>query len=275
MAIWSALRKSKKRSAKRIGLALSGGGARGLAYIEFCKAMDDLGVRPSIVSGTSIGAIFGAFIAADFTGRRMEQELEILSPLKIPKLIDVNLKKAVLKGQKVMEYLQKVIGVERFEDLSIPLKIVAADYWRREPVIFERGPLMPAVRASISLPAIFKPLQYQGRVLIDGGAVDPLPHEIIRDQCDYLIAIDVSGSIAPTKGSLMPGMFDSIMETFQTMQSAIIAEKLKRTPVDLYVKPRLLNYSILDFLKEKEIRASVALDVAAFRQKLKADLHLL
>jgi NTE family protein len=259
---------------KRVGLALGGGGARGLCFIEFCKAMDELGIRPSIISGTSIGAVIGAFYAAGFSGKRMEEELESISLLKIPRLMDFRLKSALLKGRRIEAFFRSVLGCDSFADLPIPLKITATDYWSREAVVFDSGALMPAIRASISLPAIFEPVRYQNRVLIDGGAANPLPHDLIRNECDYLIAIDVSGTIEPVHAKMMPGLFDSIMETFQAMQTTIITEKLKQSPVDYYASPRLTNLGILDFFKEKEIRASVAADVELFKAKLVHDLNL-
>jgi NTE family protein len=257
---------------KRVGLALGGGGARGLCIIEFCKAMDELGIRQSIISGTSIGAVIGAFYAAGFSGKRMEEELESISLLQIPRLMDFRLKSALLKGRRIEAFFRTVLGCDCFEDLATPLKVTATDYWSREAVVFDSGALMPAIRASISLPAVFEPVRYQNRVLIDGGASNPLPHDLIRDECDYLIAIDVSGTIEPVHSKVMPGLVDSIIETFQAMQTTIIAEKLRQSPVDCYVCPRLTNFGILDFIEEKKIRASVAADVEAFKQKLKKDL---
>ncbi len=258
---------------RRIGLALSGGGARGLCYIEFFKALDELGIRPSVISGTSIGAVIGALAAAGFSGRRMEELLQELKP-QIPRLIDLRLRKALIKGRRIEAFLNETLGLSRFEELSIPLIITATDYWNREQVVFDSGPLVPVIRASISLPAIFQPVLLNGRVLIDGGAVNPLPLDLIRDRCDFLIAIDISGTISPRGDELIPGIFDSVMETFQAMQSTIIAEKMRRTRPDLYVRPTLLNFGILDFFKEKEIRASVEEDVRDFKEKLATALRL-
>lgn len=257
---------------KRVGLALGGGGARGLCLIEFCKALDELGVRPSVISGTSIGAVIGALYAAGFSGADMERELKSITLLKIPRLMDLRLGSALLKGRRIEAFLRSILGCDRFEDLKVPLKITAADYWRRELVVFERGPLIPAIRASISLPVIFEPVQNEGRLLIDGGVIDPLPHDLIRDHCDYLIAVDISGTIAPVNGKARPKLFETVMETFEALQTTLIAEKLRRLAVECYVRPPLLNYGILDFFKEKEIRASVAGDVRAFKQKLKREL---
>lgn len=257
----------------KVGLALGGGGARGLCFIEFCKAMDELGVKPSIIAGTSIGAIIGAFYAKGIPGYEMEKFLRHITLLKIPRLVDFSVfgRSALLKGRRIEAFIRTHLRCDRFEDLQIPFKITATDYWKREPVVIDHGPLIPAIRASMSLPAIFEPVQYENRFLIDGGAVNPLPIDIIRDECDYLIAIDVAGTIAKDNGQ-KPGMFECIMSTYQIMQNTIIQEKMKHFAPDLYVHPRLVNFGILDFHHEKEIRKSVRGDVYRFKRLLKQDL---
>lgn len=258
----------------KLGLVLGGGGARGLCFIEFCKALDELGIKPSVIAGTSIGAIIGAFYAAGFPGYEMERFLRKLTLLKIPRLVDFHLfaRSALLKGRRIEAFMRTLLRCDHFEELQIPLKVTATDYWRREQVVFDSGPLVPAIRASMSLPAIFEPVVFNDRVLIDGGATNPLPIDIIRSECDYLIAIDVAGSILKKNGEQIPGMFETIMSTYQAMQSTIIAEKMKCAKPDLYVRPRLLNFGILDFHREKEIRKSVRGDVYRFKRALKQEL---
>jgi NTE family protein len=258
---------------KRVGLALGGGGARGLCMIEFCKALDELGVKPNIISGTSIGAIIGAFYAAGFSGREMEKRLSDLSLLKIPHLVDFKLfsATALIKGRRISAFFRSTLGCDSFADLSIPLIISATDYWNRSQVVFDQGPLIPAIRASMSLPVIFEPVEYKNTLLIDGGISNPLPHDLIRDKCDYLIAIDVCGKVR-LHSRHNPRIFDSIMNTFETMQCSIIAEKLIKSRVECYIQPMLENVGILDFYREKEIRKSVQQDVIAFEKKLQAEL---
>jgi NTE family protein len=258
----------------KVGLAFGGGGARGLCFIEFCKALDDLNIKPSIISGTSIGAIMGAFYAAGYAGYEMERFLRNITLLKIPRLVDLKLfgRTSVLKGRRLEIFIKHLLDCDTFSDLDIPLKITATDYWKRKPVVFDEGPLIPAIRASMSLPAVFEPVYFDGRVLIDGGSTNPLPIDIIRDECDYLIAIDVSGELYSKDDQQIPGMYDSIMSAYQIMQNTIIAERLKFIKPDLYIKPRLANFGLLDFHREKEIRKSVRADVYRFKRILKNDL---
>ena len=246
---------------------------RALCLVEFCKALDTLGVKPDIISGSSIGAIIGAFYAAGFSGVEMEDRLSDLLLLKIPRLVDFKLfsTSAILKGRRIAAFLRSTIGCDNFKDLAIPLKITATDYSSRRQTVFDSGPLIPAMRAGMSLPAIFEPVQHESGFFIDGGVSNPLPFDLIRDECDYLIAIDVSGSIR-TRTSHKPSMFDSIMNTFECLQIALIAEKMNKTPVECYVRPSLENVRILDFHHEKEIRKSVYQDVVEFKKKLQRDL---
>lgn len=261
---------------KRIGLALGGGGARGLCMIEFFKVLDELNLKPVVISGTSIGAIVGAFYAAGFSGRRMQSLMDEIGILELSKLIDISLftRRAFLKGKAVREFFEEHISKTLFDQLNIPLYVVATDYWRQEQVVMDKGDLISAVRASMSIPGIFEPVERGTRILVDGGAVNPLPHDVIRDKCDYLIAIDVSGRIAPVKNKRIPTMFDSVMGTFQTLEHALIQHQLKESAVECYIAPNLTNIGILDFHKEKQIRTSVKSDIDLFRSRLKKDLNV-
>jgi len=136
---------------KTIGLALGGGGARGLCHIDFCMALDEMGLKPTIISGTSIGAIAGGFYAAGVSGAGMEEILEQIGIREISKMVDFSIlnPSGLVKGKGVTDFLCKHLPAKTFEELLIPLKVVATDYWRREEVIFDSGDLIPAIRASI------------------------------------------------------------------------------------------------------------------------------
>ena len=180
---------------KRIGLALGGGGAKGLCHIAFLKALDELEVRPAVIAGTSIGAVIGGFYAAGISGAKMEQLLKTIGFTELYKLIlDFSLlsNSAIFTGNRVEEFLAKKIPFQTFEEVQVPLKVVATDFWNRREVILENGSLITALRASMAMPAVFEPVLLNDRVLIDGGAVNPLPYDLIRAECDLTIAIDVS-----------------------------------------------------------------------------------
>ncbi len=258
---------------KKIGLALGGGGARGLCHIEFCRALDEMKIKPSIISGTSIGSIIGSFYAAGMSGAEMKELAETIDLFEYGKMIDISIlrPKGLLKGKRVEEFLQKHLPVKTFEELKIPLKIVAADFWNRKQIIFQSGSLIPAIRASISIPAIFEPVRIDGIIMVDGGTVNPLPMNIIRNSCDILIAIDVSGKNVPSRKDQMPSIFDSIMMSYQIMETVFVKNQLEIVKPEVYIKPDLINIQILDFHKSREIMESVKNDV----RKLKSDLKKL
>lgn len=256
--------------ARKIGLALGGGGARGLCHIEFIKVLDELGLKPSILSGTSIGAIVGALYASGYSGKDMEELLNEIGLKEISKMVDPSFFSlaGLVKGKGVIDFLKKNIPVKTFEQLKIPLKIVATDYWQQREVILEKGELIPAIRASISIPAIFEPVKIDGRVLIDGGVTNPVPYDIIRDQCDLLIAIDVGGYREASTNVRMPNMFENILSTVQILQNAIVENKMSIAKPDIYIKPPLKNIGLLEFEKYEKVIRSARKDVEAFREKI-------
>ncbi|MBN2414490.1 patatin-like phospholipase family protein [bacterium] len=261
---------------KRIGLALGGGGARGLCHIEFIKVLDELHLKPSIISGTSIGSIIGAFYAAGFSGDEMTALIDTISLRELTRLLDFSIlsPSGLVKGDRVIEFLEENLPAKRFEDLEIPLKIVATDFWNREEVVFESGELIPAIRASISIPGIFEPVNQNGVVMVDGGAVNPVPMSVIHDLCDFLIAVDVSGTNAPPKRNKIPSMFTAVMTFFQIMETSINREQRAIFNPDIYLRPRLENVQVLDFHRDDEILASVSDDVVHFRKELTAKLEM-
>jgi len=255
---------------KRIGLALGGGGAKGLCHIAFLKALDEMGLRPSVIAGTSIGAIVGAFYAAGVSGAQMEEMLRTVRVAEINKMVDFSgpLASAFLKGKGVERFFHNNIPARYFKDLKIPLKIVATDFWKRTEVVFESGELVPAIRASMSIPGLFKPVKIGDTVLVDGGAVNPLPYDTIRTECDVLIAIDVSGAKTPGGRGLIPSFMESIMSTFQIMQRSIVEHKLRISQPDIYIKPELKNVRVLEFYRYAEIMRGVQDDVERFKHEV-------
>jgi len=256
---------------KKLGLALGGGGAKGLCHIAFLKALDDMGVRPAMIAGTSIGAIIGGFYAAGMSGASLEQELGnlgIIAGIKIATDFSLFSDSAIYKGKGVEEFIARLLPVHTFEALEIPLKVVATDFWNRREVVFASGNLVSAIRASMAMPAIFEPAVINGIVLIDGGAVNPLPYDLLRSECEVTAAIDVSGTKEQPEGDPVPNMVESILSTFQIMQAAIVEGKKKTSPPDIYIKPALTNIRVLDFYRYKEILTGVQPDMSRFKEDL-------
>lgn len=247
-----------------IGIAFGAGGARGIAHLVMIEALDELGVKPSIITGSSIGAVVGAFYAAGYSGKEMREILDQLINPKSDSVFDFLLKSDIvklftmfdpqfiksgfIKGEKFQKYMESHLKVSRFEQLKVPLKIVATDYWKKESVVFEKGELLPAIKASYSLPGLFTPVKIKDRILIDGGAVNPLPFDLIMDKCNITIAIDVTAFKAQNESEIPP-TFDSVFTTYQTMQNSIIKERLKFLRPDIYIRPEIYDVRVFDFVK--------------------------
>ncbi len=255
---------------KKIGLALGGGGARGLCHIQFLKALDALCVKPAVIAGTSMGAIIGAFYAAGVSGIDLDAINQEIDLIDFSRMLDFSIlsPKGLVKGKAVMDFIEKKLPVKTFEACGIPLKIVATDFWSRSEIIYDRGLLRPAIRASMSIPGVFEPVIERNTVLIDGQMVNPVPMSLIREECDILIAIDVSGTFSPSKPGAKPGIFDSIMNAFRIMETRIVEHEKEKYKPEIYIRPALNNIYTLDFHKEEEIMSSVASDVEQFKKEL-------
>jgi len=257
-----------KVDSKSIGIAFGAGGARGIAHLLMIEALEELGVKPSIISGSSIGAVVGTFYAAGFTSKEMREILnQLVNPKSdsvfdfwrksdIAKLLTMFdpqfIKSGFIKGEKFQSYMKSHLKISKFEELKIPLLIVATDYWKKEAVVFEKGDLILPIKASYSLPGLFTPVKIKNRILIDGGAVNPLPFDLIMDKCDITIAIDVTAFKAQNDSEIPP-TFDSVFTTYQTMQNSIIKERLKFQRPDIYIKPEIYDVRVFDFVKTDSI----------------------
>jgi NTE family protein len=260
---------------KKIGLALGGGGAKGLCHIAFLKALDEMGVKPALIAGTSIGAVIGGFYAAGLSGAEIEAELKNIRLRDIYQMaVDFSVfsNSALYRGRGVEDYLRRQIPVRTFEELPIPLKVVATDFWNRREVVLERGDLTTAIRASMAMPAVFEPVLLNGTVLIDGGAVNPLPYDLLRGKCELNIAIDASGEKTYTPDDPVPNMLESILNTFQIMQASIVEAKRKVFQPEIYLKPALTNIRVLDFYRYKEILGGVRDEAARLKEDLERAL---
>ena len=253
---------------KRIGIALGGGGARGLAHISIIETFEELGIQPSLISGSSIGAIIGAFYAAGYSSKEMKVKLQrLLFPrndkpfdflwksdmVKMFSMFDPQFfKSGLIKGEKFYKFLQVELAVNTFEELKIPLKIVATDYWKKEEVIFDKGKLLPAIRASYSLPGLLTPVKIKNRILIDGGIVNPLPFDILLNECDITVAIDIT-AYKTNNGNKYPPTFESIFTAYQMMQNSLNQQKLKFIKPDIYIRPEIYDVRVFDFYKQESI----------------------
>ncbi|MBL4784425.1 MAG: patatin-like phospholipase family protein [Cohaesibacteraceae bacterium] len=253
----------------RFGLALGGGGARGVAHIPVLETFDELGIRPSVISGTSIGAIMGAAYASGMTGveirefalDRFAKRSELISrlwqvrPRSIMDWINGNSGAGQVDAERVVEvFLPESLPV-RIEDCGTAFSCVATDFYSGTPVVLNSGSLRQSIAASIALPFLFKPVQINGRYLVDGGFVDPVPVSHIRDEAEFIIAVDVVGKPVgdPTT---MPGAFETLIGGSQILMNTIAREKARYAPAEITLIPDIHEFKVLDFYQVKDILAA-------------------
>lgn len=178
---------------KDVALVLSSGGPRGWAYIGAIEELESRGYRITSIAGTSIGSLIGGIYAAGKLAE-IKEWLFTLDAWKVFDLMDLSLSKNhLVKGDKVINAIKEIVPNINIEDLNIPYRAVAADLHTGEEVVFDRGPLFDAVRASISIPSLFRPVKYGFRTLVDGGIVNTMPiDKVVRHEGDILIAFDVN-----------------------------------------------------------------------------------
>jgi predicted acylesterase/phospholipase RssA len=176
---------------KRFGLALGSGAARGFAHIGVLLALEKHGLRPDYVAGTSIGAAIGAIYCSGTSASEL-RELAVRTDWQ--DLIDFTVPKTgMIAGNRFEKYLQKLTGNKRFSELLIPLRVVATDIRNSHKVVFSQGNVAKAVRASISIPGVFMPVHIDRHELVDGGLVDPVPFDVVREMgSDVVAAVDLS-----------------------------------------------------------------------------------
>jgi NTE family protein len=270
---------------KSFALALGGGGARGLAHIAVLEALDDMGRKPAAIAGTSIGALIGAAYAAGMSGREIRRfvitlahdRAEVLRRLiatragTFANLFNMGFGSATLvDAEKFCAQFLPDRVPDDFDALAIPLTVIATDLYRRQQAVFSSGELKPALAASIALPTVMRPVVVAGRILIDGGATNPLPFDQLRGRADVVVAVDISGEPTDERRDI-PNPWECLATTVLVMGSAITAEKVKHGAPDLIVRPRVGSFRALDFLQASAILRASEPVKAELKQRL-ADL---
>ncbi len=263
----------------RIGVVLSGGGALGLAHIGALQALEEIGIRPDYITGTSMGAIIAGLYAIGYDPYQLEQlsyEIDwdaILSdqiprssipfeekstdavyPFAFPiEGFEINLPKGLLSGQKLYEMLTRLTvsahHITDFNDLPIPFLCIATNIETGEPVMLDKGYLPDAMRASMSIPSMFIPFKLDGKTLVDGGLSCNLPASYASAMgADIIIAIDVGGNLADEDE--LDSLLQILTQTISFHSIKCLGEQ--RPYVDVYIEPDLSGYDFLDFEKSDE-----------------------
>ncbi len=265
---------------KTLALALGGGGARGLAHIAVIEALDELGVKPVVIAGSSIGAAIGAAYAAGMDGKSMrrlairvahersETIARLVTARAAAALFSAVLANPMLLDAKKLaaSFLPPEIP-DDFAALKIPLIVLATDLYDRCAVAFTAGGLRDAIAASMAVPGLVRPVEIDGKVLVDGSAVEPLPFRYLVGRADVILAVDASGG---TRGRPreIPDPWECLFTTLQIMGRAIVNEQLKHGAPDVLIRPNIGAFRMLDFF-----RASAILRAAdAVKVEVKANL---
>ncbi|MCA1489504.1 patatin-like phospholipase family protein [Sinorhizobium alkalisoli] len=265
----SRLDSATKKAEPTVALALGGGGARGLAHIHVIEALDEMGIRPVAIAGSSIGALMGAAMAAGMTGREIREHAlstvghrgEVLNRLwqLRPSSLSEAMANGFRFGQLNIERVLKAFLPEaipgRFSELVIPLKVLVTDYYGQTERVCDGGDLRKALAASCALPAVFMPVKIDGRVMIDGGIYNPIPFDHLRQAADIVVAVDVVGG-PDGDGKTIPSRIDSLFGASQLMMQSIIAMKMKAGAPDLLLRPDVGRFRVLDFLRAQEVLAA-------------------
>jgi len=283
------------KAGPRVGLALGGGSARGWAHIGVLRALEEAGIHPTVVAGCSIGAVVGACYAA---GRldRLEAFARALTRRRVVGLIDPRLPgSGLIAGNRLRQRLHADLGERRIERLPIRFGCVATEYGTGREVCLTEGPAVDAVRASYAIPGLFPPVAHDGRVLMDGTLVNPVPVALARALgADLVICVNLNGdtggpvvrevpAYVPRRGFLsalrdrlrgfprpepetpVPGLARVVLDAFNITQDRISRSRLERDPPDVAIGPDVAKFGLFDFHRADE---GIALGYRAARAAL-------
>lgn len=252
-------------------VAFGGGGARGLAHIHVIEALDELGIKPVMIAGSSIGAIMGAGMASGMTGRDirnfahsiLSRRAEVASrmwrarPGSIAEAIQGGLRVSQFDIERLLKAFLPDAMPERFDELSIALKVTATDFYGHRMAVFQEGDLHSALAASAAIPAVFRPVRRDGVIYIDGGIYNPVPFDLLTGKADIVIAVDVVGAPEQIDGR-RPNSIDLMFGATQLMMQSITASKLLQLQPDILLRPPVSRFRVLDFLKIDAVLAETA-----------------
>ncbi|MES2423655.1 MAG: patatin-like phospholipase family protein [Pseudomonadota bacterium] len=247
----------------RIGLALGGGAARGFAHIGVIQVLEEAGIKPDLVVGTSAGSLVGAIYASGKTPAQLQQVAEEMEEATLTDWTLPLFSRGMLRGEALARYVSTQVAGKTIEALPLPLGIVATDLQSGKAVLFQRGDVATAVRASSAVPAVFLPVKINGREYVDGGLVAPVPVHFARDMgADIVLAVDIS---ALPESNLAGDTLQILLQTFAIMASSINRYELQGA--DVVVRPALGNLRGADFsAKRRAIEAGRAAMLLALPQ---------
>lgn len=261
----------------RIGLALGSGVARGWAHLGVLKAIDRLGLVPDVVAGSSIGSVVGGFYLSG-QADALEKWARGLTTLKMLRYLQLPLSGGMISGSRLFGEAERFLGDLTIEDLKIPFVAVATDLWTGHEIWLREGKVVEAMRASLSLPGVFKPMRIRGHWLVDGALVNPVPVSVCRalgaqmiiavnlnadimgKAHEGVVALDKNGEPAndPTSsvrhfGNGAPSTFNVMVTSLNIIQDRIARSRLAGEPPDVTIKPKVGHIGLLEFDRADEL----------------------
>jgi NTE family protein len=231
----------------KIGLALGGGAARGFAHVGVIQVLEEAGISPVLVTGTSAGSLVAALYASGKNGAQLQKVAESMDESTIADWTLPFFGRGVLRGEALAKYVNAQVGQKLIEAMPLPLGIVATDLNSGNDMLFQRGDTGTAVRASSAVPAVFTPVKINGYDYVDGGLSSPVPVRAARKMgAELVIAVDIS---SPPEGSSASGTIEILLQTFSIMGKSINGFELK--DADVVVRPVLTGVSSSDFSSRK------------------------
>ena len=247
---------------KKVGLALGGGAARGLAHIGVLAVLEKEGIPIDMIAGTSVGAIVGALYAQGKDASQVKKVFLDLAQHKLTRFIDPSLPRSgLIKGKKFKDLLASFIGGDiKFSDLRIPFACVATDIETGEEIVIARGSVPEAVRASISIPGIFTVVKRGGRYLVDGGLVNPVPVNLAKRMgADFVIAVNVIPDVTDrahpvgkegTKGSKEPNIIHILLQSIHIGTYSLVRASFEEA--DIVIEPDVVHIGAGEFHRARE-----------------------
>ena len=245
----------------KLGLALGGGAARGFAHIGVLQVLEEEGIKPSLVVGTSAGSVVASFYASGKTGQQLQWLADTMDETQFTDWANPFSGRGILRGEALGKYINSQLNGMKIEDMKLPLGIVATDLRTGDGILFRRGDVATAVRASSAVPSVFEPVQIAGKDYVDGGLVSPVPVRYARQMgADLVLAIEISSRPEDAKTT---DMLKVLLQTFSIMGKSI--SQLELAQADVVVRPALPDIGSTEFSARKK---SIEAGRAAMKQAM-------
>jgi len=274
------------RPVPELVLVLGAGGARGLSHIPVLEALDELGVRPARIVGCSMGAIIGAAYAAGLSGAALREHVAVTFKDRarvIARLLEARIGKftdlmrglgnpVLIDGERMLDLFWPDAVPNRFEELKIPFAALATDYHLHAEVLLTSGPLTPAVAASLAIPGLIRPVVIEGHVLIDGGAINPLPYDRLLAPGRIVMAVDTSAP-ATVSDMRIPEPLEAMVGVSQILTRTLVQRMIERQPPDILIRAGVDGVGGLEFFKAQAILDASAIVKDEVKRKLSQALE--